>query len=109
RILLQMKIRRFVRIIALIVIIAVAVSVYLYEKNAIEREDRDDYVQSSVSGDEGKIKVVISAVGDIVLGQDSRFSYRDSFDYVFDKTGGDYGYFFANAVQILEQDDITIA
>lgn len=104
-----MKIRRFVRIIALIVIFAVAVSVYLYEKNAIEREDRDDYVQSSVSGDEGKIKVVISAVGDIVLGQDSRFSYRDSFDYVFDKTGGDYGYFFANAVQILEQDDITIA
>ncbi|HPV00905.1 MAG TPA: CapA family protein [Clostridiales bacterium] len=104
-----MKIRRFVRIIALMIIIAVAVSVYFHERNAIVRDDRYEYVQSSVRNDEGSIRVVISAIGDVALGQDSRFSYRDSFDYVFEKSGGDYGYFFANARQILEQDDITIA
>ena len=104
-----MKIRRIVRILAIAVIIAVAVSIYLQEKNVIEREDSYGYVQSSVKSDEGKIRVVISAVGDVVLGQDSRFSYRDSFDHVFEKTGGDYGYFFSNAREVLEQDDITIA
>ena len=81
----------------------------MQKKNAIEREDGFEFVQSSVRDDGGNIRVVVSAVGDVALGQDSRFNYKDSFDYVFEKNGGDYGYFFSNAVQVLEQDDLTIA
>lgn len=51
----------------------------------------------------------ISALGDVALGQDSRFLYGDSFDFVFEKIKGDYGYFFSNVVNILSQDDLTIA
>lgn len=104
-----MKTRLFVRALAIVIIAAVAFSTYMQKKNAIEREDGFEFVQSSVRDDGGNIRVVVSAVGDVAFGQDSRFNYKDSFDYVFEKNGGDYGYFFSNAVQVLEQDDLTIA
>lgn len=56
-----------------------------------------------------KVAIQISALGDVALGQDWRFNYGDSFDYVFKQKNGDYNYFFKNAVDILSQDDLTIA
>lgn len=56
-----------------------------------------------------KVAINISALGDVALGQDSKYLYRDSFDYVFEQIKGDYGYFFSNVVDILSQDDLTIA
>lgn len=53
--------------------------------------------------------IKISALGDVALGQDSRFNKTDSFDYVFDKKKGDYNYFFSNVAGILSDDDLTIA
>lgn len=54
-------------------------------------------------------EIIISALGDVALGQDSRFNPIDSFDYVFEKMGGDYSYFFSDVAHLLEQDDLTIA
>lgn len=51
----------------------------------------------------------ISALGDVALGQDNRFLYGDSFDYVFEKKEGDYDYFFSGVVDLLSKDDLTIA
>lgn len=57
-----------------------------------------------------KVAINISALGDVVLGQDWRYNYTDSFDYVFEKVVKmDYSYFFKNIVDILSQDDLTIA
>jgi D-alanyl-D-alanine dipeptidase len=53
--------------------------------------------------------IKISALGDVALGQDLRFNYTDSFDYVFEKQEGNYEYFFSNVADVLSQDDLTIA
>jgi D-alanyl-D-alanine dipeptidase len=55
------------------------------------------------------VKIVISALGDVALGQDNRFNYTDSFDYVYERIGGDTEYFFSGVVDILSGDDLTIA
>ena len=104
-----MKFRQFVRILAVVIIIAVSFSIYMQKRNVIEREAELESVQSSAGDDEENIGIVISAVGDVALGQDSRHNYKDSFDHVFEKNGGDYGYFFSNALEVLGQDDLTIA
>ncbi|MGE5612867.1 MAG: D-alanyl-D-alanine dipeptidase [Bacillota bacterium] len=55
------------------------------------------------------VKIVVSALGDVALGQDTRFNYTDSFGYVYEKIGGDPEYFFSGVVDILSGDDLTIA
>ena len=55
------------------------------------------------------VTISISALGDVALGQDSRFLHGDSFNFVFDKVKGDYNYFFSNVLKVLSQDDLTIA
>lgn len=69
---------------------------------AQESSTKRNYVKDDVT-------VSISALGDVALGQDHRFKPGDSFDYVFDKIKGDYGYFFSNVRDILSKDDLTIA
>ena len=56
-----------------------------------------------------KVAINISALGDVALGQDWSFKYGDSFDYVFEKIKGDYSYFFSGVLDVLSQDDLTIA
>lgn len=53
--------------------------------------------------------IKISALGDVALGQDNKYNYGDSFDYVFEKQKKDYNYFFSNVAGILSEDDLTIA
>lgn len=55
------------------------------------------------------LRVTISAIGDCTLGRDSSFGYGDSFDDIFKREKGNYGYFFSNVKAILEKDDLTIA
>lgn len=55
------------------------------------------------------VTIKISALGDVALGQDMSFNYTDSFGYVFEKQEGNYEYFFSNVVDVLSQDDLTIA
>lgn len=73
-------------------------------KDAVGQESSSDssYIKENVV-------INISAVGDVALGQDSRFLYGDSFNFVFEKIKGDYNYFFSNVVDILSKDDLTIA
>jgi len=104
-----MKIRTFVRVLSLVIIAAVIFTIYLQNSGVIGREDEPDTVQSYVKEDNSGKSIVISAVGDVALGQDSRFQYKDSFSHVFDRTGGDVEYFFSNVAGILGQDDLTIA
>lgn len=55
------------------------------------------------------VVIKISALGDVALGQDMRFNQTDSFHHMFEKQEGDYKYFLSNVVDILSQDDLTIA
>lgn len=49
----------------------------------------------------------LSAIGDLTLGQDDRFSYAGSFNEYYHQFGA--GYFFAGVKKILSEDDLTIA
>jgi len=55
------------------------------------------------------VEIVVSTVGDCVLGSDDRFQYEGSFNYVFETEGKNYSYFFSGVKNILEEDDLTIA
>ncbi|MCX8129282.1 MAG: CapA family protein [Clostridia bacterium] len=55
------------------------------------------------------VDILISAIGDCVLGNDYRASYQGSFDGVFAKNRGDYSYFFRSVYSVLSKDDLTIA
>jgi D-alanyl-D-alanine dipeptidase len=90
------------------------------EKTAIDNQPEDAAGNNVVDGAHNEdsvsrsyvkenVKVVISALGDVALGQDSRFNYTDSFDYVYEKLGGDQAYFLSGVVDILSRDDLTIA
>ncbi|MGI6587303.1 MAG: CapA family protein [Peptococcia bacterium] len=59
--------------------------------------------------DEKITTLVISAIGDCVIGADTRFSYNGSFFDEFVKQNEQYGYFFSGVKNILENDDLTIA
>ncbi len=72
------------------------------EASSQESSPSRSYIKESVV-------ITISALGDVALGQDSRFRHKDSFNYVFEKINGDYNYFFSNVADILSQDDLTIA
>ncbi|HZK55343.1 MAG TPA: CapA family protein [Desulfosporosinus sp.] len=51
--------------------------------------------------------ITLSAVGDVTLGQDERFSYAGSFNQYHTLHGSDY--FFSGVKKILSEDDLTIA
>ncbi|MDD2212070.1 MAG: CapA family protein [Clostridia bacterium] len=59
--------------------------------------------------DEKVTTLVISAIGDCVIGADTRFKYQGSFFDEFKKQNERYGYFFSGVKNILENDDLTIA
>ncbi len=81
-----------------ITIIFCAVSVYCSQA-----------ASNAVSGKTAPTVIKISALGDCALGQDSRYPYQNSFDYMVNKQKKNYKYFFSNVVNILSKDDITIA
>jgi len=51
--------------------------------------------------------IIISAIGDVTLGQDERFLYAGSFDQYYKVKGPEY--FFSGVRNILSEDDLTIA
>ena len=51
--------------------------------------------------------ITISAIGDVTLGQDERFSYAGSFDQYYKLYGSKY--FFSGVKKILSEDDLTLA
>jgi len=55
-------------------------------------------------------EIVISFVGDCTLGQDNKFGYHGRFNYYFDRVAkGDYSYFFGGVIDVLANDDYTVA
>ena len=54
-----------------------------------------------------KMTITLSAIGDVTLGQDERFSYEGSFDQYYKLKGPEY--FFSGVKKILCEDDLTIA
>ena len=77
-------------------------------------DDQDSYQPASaqVSPPPGLEKVekttlTISAIGDVTLGQDERFSYSGSFNQYYNLHGP--GYFFSGVKKILSEDDLTLA
>ncbi|TGE32171.1 CapA family protein [Desulfosporosinus sp. Sb-LF] len=66
-----------------------------------------DSAQVAVFDGSGKQDIVISAIGDVTLGQDERFLYAGSFNQYYNKYGASY--FFERVKKILSEDDLTIA
>lgn len=54
-----------------------------------------------------KRTLTISALGDVTLGQDERFPYKNSFNHYYQRYGANY--FFSPVKKILSRDDLTIA
>lgn len=56
------------------------------------------------------ISICITAIGDCTLGNDSRFLYETSFNYIYNKFDNNgYDWFFSHVRHIFEEDDLTIA
>lgn len=73
-------------------------------------EDRgNNTTESSAPYVRENVAIKLSFLGDVALGQDHRFKHYDSFDHMFERKEGDYAYFFSGVLDILEQDDLTIA
>ena len=53
--------------------------------------------------------ITITSVGDCTIGTDDKFSYLNSFPYVFKKNNSNYSYFFKNVADIFKKDDLTTA
>lgn len=78
-------------------------------------DDRDTYKpadsvqvsQPSILLQNEKTTITLSALGDVTLGQDERFSYSGSFDQYYQLKGLDY--FLSKTKKILTEDDLTIA
>ncbi len=105
----KMKYRLLARCVAIFLIVAVTLILYIQDSYLIEREDEPEIVRSNadVKEEEDFISVTVSAVGDVALGQDDRYRYQDSFAHVYEQKGS--GYFFSGVADILAQDDLTIA
>ena len=54
-------------------------------------------------------EVVISAIGDCTLGTDDNFGYERSFTNVLDDNDRNFSYFFSGVIDVLSDDDLTIA
>ncbi|AFQ42812.1 CapA family protein [Desulfosporosinus meridiei] len=54
-----------------------------------------------------KVRISVSAIGDVTLGQDERFLYEGSFNQYYTLKGSEY--FFSGVKNILAGDDLTIA
>ena len=55
------------------------------------------------------IVITLSAIGDCTLGHDDKSGYQNRFDQVYAAVGRNPAYFFENVVDILSDDDLTIA
>lgn len=106
-IILRMKHRVFARAIALVLIVTVALILYIQDSYLVEREDGPDVIQSYVKEEDDHIRVTISALGDVALGQDDRYRYQDSFAHIYELNGDSY--FLEGVADILAQDDLTVA
>ena len=56
----------------------------------------------------GTVKIVISATGDVTLGNYIGQGYTNSFDYTYNELGVGDSYFFENVAGIFEADDLTL-
>ena len=54
-------------------------------------------------------QVLLSAVGDCTLGNDSKLGYTNSLPAMLSKVNNDFSYFFKNVYGIFSKDDVTIA
>lgn len=63
--------------------------------------------ESAASASQGTVQIVISAAGDVTLGNYIGQGYANSFDYTYEQGVGD-AYFFENVAGIFEADDLTL-
>ena len=76
--------------------------------NSIINLIKDDEEQIEIKEPITK-KITISAVGDCTLGRDDKYSYENSLPYVLEQNNHDYSYFFSGVIDVLANDDLTIA
>lgn len=112
-----------------LILLAISLELFLIGSSKIEEkqegtsqeENEMNFANSVIKGNpkkntkynwakqEEEKSITISAVGDCTLGTDIHFGYPRSFPYVLEENEQDYGYFFEEVKEILENDDLTIA
>lgn len=73
------------------------------------KEFRSSRYQLDITPKSSDKEVLISVVGDVVIGTDDSFNYDSSLIEEFDSNKKDYKHFFKNVAKIFSEDDITIA
>jgi len=80
---------------------------YFYDFQITEL--RDSRYQLEVPAKTSDKEILVSMVGDVVIGTDDSFNYDSSLMEAFDSNKKDYKYFFKNVSEVFSEDDITIA
>lgn len=70
---------------------------------------KNDDSSNSIPANQRNREIIISAIGDCVLGTDPSFGYQGSFPAMFNQNKQNPEYFFSGVKPILVQDDLTIA
>lgn len=64
---------------------------------------------SAVTTSPPVLTITLSFVGDCILGTDPAYKTGSRFPDIFDRQGGDSGYFFRNVESVFSADDLTVA
>lgn len=109
----------FILIISVIfVIVSIVSAVSIIHNNKKDNDNKNTVVKNENNTVKNKIKkkvqiderkeIVISAIGDLTLGTDTKFSYGGSFNEAVDNCNKDYSTFMKNVIDVLGKDDYTI-
>lgn len=109
----------FILIISVIfVIVSIVSAVSIIHNNKKDNDNKNTVVKNENNTVKNKIKkkvqiderkeIVISAIGDLTLGTDTKFSYSGSFNEAVDNCNKDYSSFMKNVIDVLGKDDYTI-
>lgn len=106
---------RFLLLVSLIIIMGILIYNRIngnYE-NVVDPEAYNQEIESPTIINEPEkpkdVSIKLTAIGDVALGSDPRFLFKDSNDDVFERNNKDYNYFFAGVSDIFKNDDLTIA
>lgn len=78
------------------------------DENKSKKDNKKENKKEDEKVSDEKKEIVISAIGDLTLGTDTKFNYIGSFDEAVDNYNKDYSKFMKNVVDVLGKDDYTI-
>jgi len=100
--------KKVIILISSFIIIFCLTLIYILKNHELPDNNKTSVINSILKEEiDKKVNIKISALGDCTIGSDDNFGYKNSFYEVYDNN--DSKYFFSNVVDIINNDDITIA